>query len=111
MSDEQAEADALKLRIEQTRARLQALEARYAQAARKNDTRRKIIAGGLLFDAAEKDPRFAAVLGELLTRIERPNDKKPFAGWAVPGASQAPSQPRSRAALMAQIGQGGGGRE
>lgn len=101
MSDDQVEADALKLRIEQTRARLQALEARYAQAARKNDTRRKIIAGGLLFDAAEKDPRFAAVLGELLTRIERPNDKKPFAGWTVPGASRGSSHPVARTPSVA----------
>ena len=87
MSDAPAPADPLKLKIEQTRARLADLEARYAQTARKNDTRRKIVLGALLIDAAEKDPRFAGVLGELMCRIERPNDHKPFAGWTVPGAS------------------------
>jgi len=76
--------DALKTKIEQARVRLQALEARYATQARKNDTRRKIIAGGLLFDAASKDEHYSAILRQLLTRIDRPNDKRPFQGWSVP---------------------------
>jgi hypothetical protein len=76
--------DALKIKIEQAKARLQSLESRYATQARKNDTRRKIIAGGLLFDAASKDEHHSALLRELLTRIDRPNDKRPFQGWAVP---------------------------
>ncbi len=76
--------DALKTKIEQARVRLQTLEARYATQARKNDTRRKIIAGGLLFDAASKDEHYSAILRELLTRIDRPNDKRPFQGWTVP---------------------------
>ncbi len=78
------ETDPLKLKIDQARARLQTLEARYATHARKHDTRRKIIAGALLFDAASKDERFAGILRELLDRIERPNDKRPFQGWDVP---------------------------
>ena len=95
MSDTHAEADALKLKIDQARARLQALESRYASQARKNDTRRKVIAGGLLFDAASKDEKFSAVLRELLTRIDRPHDKKPFQGWAIPEPSLTHGQGES----------------
>lgn len=92
MSETHAETDALKLKIDQARARLQNLEARYAVQARKNDTRRKIIAGGLLFDAASKDERYAAILRQLLDRIERPNDKKPFIGWQTPSPVEAHEQ-------------------
>ena len=44
-----------RLQAEQAKARLQALEARLSQDERKKDTRRKIILGGLLLDAATKD--------------------------------------------------------
>ena len=84
MSETHAETDALRVKIEQARARLQAMEARYATRARKADTRRKIIAGALLFDAAAKDERYAAILRQLLDRIERPHDRKPFIGWSLP---------------------------
>ena len=90
MSETPAETDALRVKIDQARARLQAMEARYAVRARKADTRRKIIAGALLFDAAAKDERWAALLRQLLDRIERPHDRKPFIGWPVP----APSPPK-----------------
>jgi hypothetical protein len=89
MSETHAETDALKLKIDQARARLQAMEARYATRARKADTRRKIIAGALLFDAAAKDERWAQLLRQLLDRIDRPHDKKPFIGWPVPVPSSA----------------------
>jgi hypothetical protein len=88
MSETHAETDALKVKIDQARARLQAMEARYAVRARKADTRRKIIAGGLLFEAASKDERYAAILRQLLDRIERPHDKKPFIGWPVPAPTR-----------------------
>lgn len=87
MSETHAETDALRVKIDQARARLQAMEARYAVRARKADTRRKIIAGALLFDAAAQDERYAAILRQLLDRIERPHDKKPFIGWPVPAPS------------------------
>jgi hypothetical protein len=54
-----------------------------AETERKLDTRRKIIAGGLLFDAASKDKQWAHHLAVLLTRIDRPNDKEPFEGWSI----------------------------
>jgi hypothetical protein len=62
---------------------LQAAKARLAETERKMDTRRKIIAGGLLFDAAAKDKQWAQHLAVLLTRIDRPNDKEPFEGWSI----------------------------
>ena len=78
-----------RLQAEQARARLQALEARLGEAERKLDTRRKIILGGLLLDAAAKDERYAKVLSALMGRIERTNDRKPFEGWTPPGNGAA----------------------
>ena len=71
-------------KAEQAKARLQALEARAGQEARKQDTRRKIILGGLLIDAAGSDQAFAAVLADLMQRIGRKQDREPFVGWAAP---------------------------
>lgn len=88
MSETHAETDALRVKIDQARARLQAMEARYAVRARKADTRRKIIAGALLFDAAAKDERYAEILRRLLDRIERPHDRKPFVGWPLPSPTR-----------------------
>ena len=78
-----------RLQAEQARARYQALQARFSQAARKLDTRRKIILGGLLLDAAEKDERFAKVLAALMQRLERDHDRKAFDGWTPPAPDQA----------------------
>jgi hypothetical protein len=73
----------LQQKADQHIARLQAAKARLAETERKLDTRRKIIAGGLLFDAASKDKQWAHYLAVLLTRIDRPNDKEPFEGWSI----------------------------
>ena len=73
----------LQQQADQTIARLQAAKARMAETERKLDTRRKIIAGGLLFDAAAKDKQWAHHLAVLLTRIDRPNDKEPFKDWTI----------------------------
>ena len=86
--------DKARLKAEQAKARLHALEARLGEAARKLDTRRKIIMGGLLLDAAEKDERYAEVVAALMGRIERDHDRKAFEGWTPPtpgdGAPPAP---------------------
>ena len=79
--------DALRKKAEQFLARAKAIEARNSQTERKADTRRKIILGGLLIDAAGKDESFARVLQSLLGRIERDHDRKPFDGWDVPGSN------------------------
>lgn len=76
-----------RLQAEQAKARLQALEARASEAERKKDTRRKIILGGLLLDAASKDDQYAKVVSALMQRIERDNDRRAFEGWEPPGGS------------------------
>ncbi len=73
-----------KKRVAQAKARLDALNARIATEGRRLDTRRKIILGGLLLDAATKDQRFAGIVTELTHRISRDQDKKPFEGWSPP---------------------------
>jgi hypothetical protein len=74
-----------KKRLAQAKARLDALNARIATEGRRLDTRRKIILGGLLLDAATKDQRFAGIVSELIHRISRESDRKPFEGWTLPG--------------------------
>src|SRR3546814_521868 len=56
-------------KVQQAKARLQALEARAATLNRKADARRKIILGGLLLDAAMKDPAWESHLNDLMSRI------------------------------------------
>jgi hypothetical protein len=73
----------LQQKAEQHQARLQAAKARLAEIERKRDTRRKIILGGLLLDAAAKDAQWEKHLRVLLARIDRPNDKEPFEGWSL----------------------------
>ena len=70
-------------KVAQAKARLQDLESRANTAKRKLDTRRKIILGGLLIDAALKDERYAETLTELMRRLSRENDKRAFTGWSL----------------------------
>lgn len=70
--------------VEQAKARYQALLARQNADERKLDTRRKVILGGLLIDAAGKDERFRRVIDELMKRITRDHDHKAFEGWQKP---------------------------
>lgn len=72
-------------KVAQAKARLDALNARVATEGRRLNTRRKIILGGLLLDAATKDKRFAGIVSELTHRISRNQDRKPFEGWSLPG--------------------------
>ena len=85
----------------QAKARLQALEARLSEASRKLDTRRKIILGGLLIDAASKDERYAKVIAALMARIERDHDRQAFDGWTppIPAQSVQPGQEGKEPAL------------
>ena len=73
-----------KKRVAQAKARLDALNARIATEGRRLDTRRKIILGGLLLDAASKDDRFERIVTELIGRINRDQDRKPFTDWSLP---------------------------
>lgn len=85
-----APIDALRTKLTQLQNRLQLRDARAVQEERKRDTRRKIILGGLLLEAAGKERRFAEALDELITRIQRPQDKTAFAKWS-------PAKPADRA--------------
>jgi len=71
-------------KVAQAKARLDALNARVATEGRRLDTRRKIILGSLLLDAASKDKRFAGIVSELTHRISRDQDRKPFEEWTLP---------------------------
>jgi len=60
-------------------AQLKAIEARALQQKRRDDTRRKIIAGALALEHAEIDPAFGAALAKLLNRyVKRPQDRALF---------------------------------
>ena len=72
-------------RVDQAKARLQALQARASALDRKADARRKIILGGLLLDAAMKDPAWESRLNDLMSRISRDQDRKAFEGWTFKG--------------------------
>src|SRR3546814_16630771 len=72
-------------KVEQAKARLQALEARAAPLNRKQDARRKIILGGLLLDAAMTDPAWESRLNDLMGRISRHQDHKALDGWPLLG--------------------------
>jgi len=75
--------------VEQAKARYQALLARQNAEERKLDTRRKVILGGLLIDAAGKDERFGRVIDELMKRIAREHDQKAFEGWQKPESDKS----------------------
>ncbi len=83
---------ALRSKMDQLRAQAQALEARQRGRERKADTRRKIILGGLLLDAAARDERFARDVADLLARLSRDQDRKAFEGWSPPSAT-VPAEP------------------
>ena len=89
-----------RLAVQQAKARLQAMESRQSEAERKLDTRRKIILGGLLLDAASKDDRYAKVVSALMQRIDRDNDRKAFDGWEPPGSTAPAPQPTPAAAAV-----------
>src|SRR3546814_16110239 len=81
-------------KVQQAKARLQALEARAATLNRKADARRKIILGGLLLDAAMKDPPWESHLNDLMSRISHDQDRKAFESWPFQGGPAAASTPR-----------------
>ena len=73
-----------RIKVAQAQARLEAITARADQYERKADTRRKIIIGGLLIEAAKIDPRYGGILDYLVRHIVRESDRRPFVGWSPP---------------------------
>ena len=80
-----------KLKFEQARARLKALEARQSTEDRKRDTRRKVILGGALLELAKTDKSAAALVARLIARLNRDNDKKVFEKVADAPAEMPPA--------------------
>lgn len=70
-----------RLKLEQAKARFQRLEARASVERRKMDTRRKVILGALILDAA-RTGSWPRDLDDLKSRISRDVDLKPFEGWS-----------------------------
>lgn len=89
MTPAQERIEKARRKVAQAQARLEAIAARANALERKADTRRKIILGGLLLDAAGKDARYASVLATLMQRIGREADRRPFDGWSPPSPSGA----------------------
>ena len=76
---------ALKEAEEQKRQRRLALEAQEKQAARKLDTRRKIVTGGAVLAHAVLDASFAAALRDVLDRaVIKPADRELLADLIRP---------------------------
>ena len=74
----------LQARIAAMQAKAEAIEARKREAERRTDTRRKILLGAYLIDAASKDERYGRVIQQLIGRMSREIDKKAFEGFEVP---------------------------
>ena len=79
-------------RLEEARARVQALKNREAQKQRKLDTRRKVILGGALVDLAERDDKALAMVERLLRNLSRDVDRNAFEGWEVRGVGEREAQ-------------------
>jgi len=77
-----------KKKIEQAKARIQRIVAKESAKERKLDTRRKIILGGLLIEAAKKEGNWNRGLRQLIERISRENDKRAFEGYSSPTLSE-----------------------
>lgn len=70
----------LESRKKQIEAQLASLEAREREAARKRETRRKVVVGAAVLAHAELDPGFASLLRDVLAKaVQRPVDQKVIA--------------------------------
>lgn len=69
----------LELKESQLKARIQKKRAEVRGKTRRQDTRRKIIAGAIALEHAERDQFFANTLNKLLREhVTRPEDRKLF---------------------------------
>jgi hypothetical protein len=85
---------AIKAKQEQLAARLKPLAAKAKLEDRKRDTRRKIIIGGMVIAAMERDEDFAARIAALLAAyVARPNDREVIADLLPGGAGATPALP------------------
>ena len=99
----ETELERAEKRYAQAKARLLALKNRAATAARKMDTRRKVILGGALVDLAGRDATAAAMLDRLVRNLPREQDRKAFVGW-TPGDALPEGGPADEVADRADAG-------
>ena len=86
--------DKLLERKAQIEAQLKQLEARECQQWRKDDTRRKIIAGALALEHAEIDAEFGAKMRDLIARyVTKPNERQLFGLDPLADSSQESTSP------------------
>lgn len=80
-------------------ARIQQERSRERERQRKEDTRRKILAGAVVLDEAEKHPAYKAELFKLLDRfLSRPDDRELFGLAPLPEGKE--KKPQSRNGLV-----------
>lgn len=69
----------------QAKARYDKAKARHETAARKQDTRRKVILGGAMVELASRDGEMHRLLVKIIDGLSRDQDRKVFDGWSAPG--------------------------
>ena len=104
----ETELERAEKRYAQARTRLLALKNRAATAARKMDTRRKVILGGALVDLASRDDGAAKLLDRLVRNLPLEQDRKAFVGWK-PGDALPENGAAGVSADGADAGAGGTG--
>ena len=83
---------ALKAKKEKLAAQLNTLQAKSKVADRKRDTRRKIIIGGAVLAALEKDRSIAPTVTRFLAaHVTRPKDREVIADLLAPSPAPAPA--------------------
>jgi hypothetical protein len=98
---------ALKEKQDALAKQVNALQQREKSEARKRDTRRKIIVGGLVLAYMEKDPAFADVVRGLVKHgVSRPHDLAAVSGLLP--EDHAPPAPQLVASGGGVVGVGGG---
>ncbi|MDY1010344.1 hypothetical protein [Sphingomonas sp. CFBP9019] len=96
------EVEIVERKIERAQALSQRLKRLAVDHSRRADTRRKIILGGALLNAARSEPELAALVARFVAAITRPADLKPFEGFsteeliaaAMDQNASAPRRPR-----------------
>lgn len=86
-TNEQIIADEKK-KIEQAKARIREITSREKTKERKLETRRKIILGSLIIEAAKTDASWNRGLRLLIDRISRNNDRRAFEHFTPPAAPE-----------------------
>jgi len=88
VEEQKAELEKRKKQIEN---RLKALEAKQTLQERKDDTRRKILAGAIVLHHAKLKPDFQKWLsGELNRALDKPHDRALFKDWWAEASETQP---------------------